>query len=292
MTEILQFLFSGVMIGSIYALIAVAFCMVYNATESINFAQGEFAMLGGMVAAVLFKQTGWSLPVVILLSIVSATLVGMACERLTIAPLKNPKILNIIIILIGVGIFLKNTVMLVWGKFAMDLPSFSGDSPFEVMGATFLPQGLWIVGITAVIIIAIRLFFERTLTGKAMVASATDREVATMVGINVSFMVFLSFAISSAIGAIAGIILTPITLTSYDHGTLLGLKGFCGAILGGLGNIYGAILGGILLGILESFGAGLISSGYKDAIAFFILILLLFVRPTGILGEKISEKKG
>jgi branched-chain amino acid transport system permease protein len=247
-------------------------------------------MIGGMVAAVVFKHTGMSLVIVVPLAIVIATFVGMVCERLTIAPLKNPKVLNLIIITLGIGVSLKNIVMLIWGKFALNLPSFSGENPLRILGATFLPQGIWIVGITAVTILAIRYFFERTLTGKAMIASSTDREVATMVGINVSFMVFLSFVMSSAIGAIAGVILTPITLTSYDHGTLLGLKGFCAAILGGLGNIYGAILGGILLGVLEALGAGLISSGYKDAIAFFILILLLFVRPSGILGEKRVEK--
>jgi branched-chain amino acid transport system permease protein len=290
MAEILQFVFSGVMIGSIYSLIAVGFCMVYNSTEAINFAQGEFTMIGGMVAAIAFKHTGWPLGIIVPLAIASATLVGIICERLTIAPLKNPKILNLIIITLGVGVSLKNIVMLVWGKFPQNLPTFSGEKPIQFLGATFLPQGVWIVGVTCITIIAIRLFFERTLTGKAMIASSLDREVATMVGINVSFMVFLSFVISSAIGAIAGVILTPISLTSYDQGTLLGLKGFCAAILGGLGNIYGAILGGVLLGILEALGAGLISSGYKDAIAFFILILLLFIRPMGILGEKRIQK--
>lgn len=290
MTEILQFIFSGVMVGSIYALIAVGFCMVYNATEAINFAQGEFTMIGGMLAAVIFKHTGMPLWVVVLLAITIATFVGIVCERLTIAPLKNPRVLNLIIITLGIGVALKNLVMLIWGKFALSLPSFSGETPLKILGATFLPQGLWIVVITTLTIIVIRFFFEKTLIGKAMIASSIDREAAMMVGINVNFMVFLSFVMSSAIGAIAGVILTPITLTSYDHGTLLGLKGFCAAILGGLGNIYGAILGGVLLGILESLGAGLISSGYRDAIAFFILILLLFIRPSGIMGEKRIQK--
>ncbi len=247
-------------------------------------------MLGGMMAAVIFRDTGMPLWAVVPLAIVATTLVGMACEQLTIAPLKNPKLLNLLIITLGVGVALKNLVMLVWGKFALDLPAFSRGKPIEVLGATFMPQAIWIVAITAVTIVAMRVFFERTLTGKAMIASSTDREVATMVGINVKFMVFLSFTISSTIGAIAGVILTPMTLTSYDHGTLLGLKGFCEAILGGLGNIYGAILGGILLGILEALGTGLISSGFKDAIAFLVLILVLFLRPTGILGEKGGEK--
>ncbi|MBI2015179.1 MAG: branched-chain amino acid ABC transporter permease [Candidatus Rokubacteria bacterium] len=287
--QLLQFVLSGVMVGSIYALIALGFTMVFNATEAINFAQGEFVMLGGM-SAVAFYGARVPLPLACLLAVLLVTAVGLLFERFTLAPLKRVSVMNLIIITIGGSIFLKGSAMLTWGKDAASLPSFSGDTPIRVLGATLLPQAIWILGTSLVVVAAVRLFFDHAAVGKAMRAVAANRFAATLMGIDVKLMVACSFALSAAVGAVAGIIITPVALTAFDRGTILGLKGFSAAILGGIGSGPGAVLGGLLLGVLEAMGAGFVSSGYKDAIAFLLLILMLLIRPQGLCGARGSRK--
>jgi len=283
-SQVVQYVITGITIGGIYALIALGFSIIYNTTGIINFAQGEFVMLGGMIAVSL-ATAGLPLLWAFLLSVLLVTAVGLLFERLAIHPLKGASIITLIIITIGASIFLKGVAMLIWGKDAVRLPSFSGDKPYHILGATILPQHLWILGITLSVMLLLHLFFEYTILGKAMRASAANRLAASLVGINVRKMAMCSFALSAAIGAVAGIIISPVTFSSYDVGTMLGLKGFCAAIIGGLGSSPGAILGGFLLGILESLGAGFLSSSYKDATAFCILLTVLFLRPRGILGR-------
>jgi branched-chain amino acid transport system permease protein len=283
MPEFLQFLFSGLMVGSVYGLTAVGFCLVYSTTEVINFAQGEFVMLGGMMAASWFSLTGLPLPLALAAAVLATTAVGVAAEALTFGFSRKPQVLNLTIITIGLAIAIKGVAMMVWGKFPKDLPTFSGEVPLVIGGARLAPQALWIVGTSLLVMLAVRLFMERSLTGTAMRAAAADKGTAALMGIPVRGLSTVSFAIAAAVGAVAGVISTPLTLTSFDHGTLIGLKGFCAAIIGGLGNVYGAFLGGIILGLLEAFAAGLGGSGYQDAAAFLILIILLLVRPQGLL---------
>ena len=279
-----QFVLSGLMVGAIYALIALGFTIVYTATEAINFAQGEFVMLGGMTAVALY---GAGLPLALAFagSVLIVTVIALLLERLTLAPMRQVSITNMIIITIGGSIFLKGSAMLFWGKDAAGLPSFSGDTPIRVLGATFLPQALWILGSAAVVVVLVRAFFDYTITGQAMRAVAANRFAATLVGINVKVMTAYSFALAGAVGAVAGVIITPVALTQFDRGTLLGLKGFSAAILGGIGSSPGAVVGGLALGVLESLGGGFISSAYKDAIAFLLLIVMLLVRPQGLMGR-------
>ena len=290
MSELLQFAFSGIMIGSVYGLLAVGFCIVYNATEAINFAQGEFVMFGGMMAAVIFKSWGWPLPLVFFLAVTAALLLGFICEKMTFGLCRDPRVLNLIIVTIGLAIAMKGAVMMIWGKFPKDLPAFSGEKPLSVLGATLMPQAIWIVLISVAVMLFMRFFLEKTTLGTAMRAAAADKIAASLVGIPVRWVSTLSFGIASAIGAVAGVTLTPVTLTSYDHGTMMGLKGFCAAILGGMGNVYGGFLGGIVLGVVEAFSAGWGSSGYREVVAFLCLILILFIRPSGILGETGRER--
>jgi branched-chain amino acid transport system permease protein len=198
--------------------------------------------------------------------------------------------LTLIIITIGVSILLRGGAMLIFGKDTFSLPAFSQGGPIDLGGATLLPQSLWVFGITLLTVLGMKFFFDRTLTGKAMLACACDRKAASLMGIHVDSMVTLSFAFSALVGALGGVILAPITLTAYDVGILLGVKGFAACILGGLGNPFGAVVGGILLGILESLGAGLVSSGYKDAVAFVIMLVLLFWRPSGLFGSARAER--
>jgi branched-chain amino acid transport system permease protein len=288
--DLIQFCFSGITIGATYGLVAVGFNIVFNATGAVNFAQGEFAMLGGMLGAALLTGSGLPLPAVIVLTVLGVTAIGVLLERLAINPARGADILNVIIITIGASILIKGTVMVTLGKNAAGLPAFTGERPIWLLGAAILPQALWIVGVALAIMVGLHLFFARTLTGKAMQAVAIDREAARLVGIDVGRMVMLSFALGAATGAVAGIIVTPMTLTIYDAGTMLGLKGFAAAVAGGLGNTFGGIAGGLLLGLLEALGGGLIASELKDVLAFVLLLFLLFFRPRGLFGQAESER--
>jgi branched-chain amino acid transport system permease protein len=176
--------------------------------------------------------------------------------------------------------------MFLWGKDPYMLPPFGSHQPIQIWGAVLQPQTLWVLGITVLVVAGITFFFKRTLMGKAMTACAYNPMAARLVGINVRKMVLISFGVSAALGAIAGIIITPITLMEYDRGPLLALKGFSAAVLGGLGSPLGSIAAGFLIGLLESLGAGFVSSGYKDAIALFVLLLVLWVKPSGLFGSR------
>jgi branched-chain amino acid transport system permease protein len=288
--QLIQYLLSGLSNGAIYALIGFGFAIIHNATGIINFAQGEFVMLGGMLTVFFLAFFGLPIAPSIMLAILISTIVGITFERLAIRPLKNAKPIRLIIITIGASIFMRGAAMLLWGKDTHALPAFSGNDPLYIAGATILPQHLWIFAITILIIIASRLFFNHSITGKAMRACAYNAQAASLVGIDVKIMVMLSFAVSAAIGSLAGIIIAPLTMTSYDVGIMLGLKGFCAVIIGGMSSGFGTVLGGLLLGLLEALGAGFISASYKDAIAFIILLLILFFRPEGLFGKKETER--
>jgi branched-chain amino acid transport system permease protein len=282
---LLQLVVAGLAQGSIYALVALGFNIIFKTTDAINFAQGEWVMAGGMIAAFLYATVGMPLIALAPLAALSICVLGVVSERLSVYPLRRPTPMLVTLITIGVAIATKALVMLTLGKSPAGLPGFSGGAPIMVAGAAIHPQAIWIVAIMIAVMVATHLFFERTLMGKAMQAVAADREAAAMVGIGVRRIVTWSFALAALVGAIAGIIITPLTLTSFAAGTVLGFKGFSAAMLGGLGNIYGAVVGGLLLGVLESLSAGLISSQYKDAVAFLLLLIVLFLRPAGLLGR-------
>ncbi|MDE2439520.1 MAG: branched-chain amino acid ABC transporter permease [Betaproteobacteria bacterium] len=289
LAQFLQFLFSGVTVGATYALAALGFTLIYNASNVINFAQGEFIMLGGMLA-VYFTQAGLPLPAALLLAILIPAIVGVVVEKLAIEPVKGAETVTLIIITIGASLVIRGLTTVIFGKGTHSLPPFSGDTPIEILGATLLPQSLWVLGITALVVVALWYFFNRTLQGKAMLATSYNRLAAELVGINTSWVLFMSFAMSAALGALGGILITPITLTSYDVGIMLGLKGFVAAVVGGLGNGLGAVIGGLLVGILEAMGAGYISSSYKDAIPFVLILFILFFMPRGLFGGKSTDR--
>ncbi len=289
-SQILQYAVTGISIGSIYGMVAIGFNIIYNATGIINFAQGEFVMLGGMIMVSLTVTLGIPPIVAFFLTIFIVALIGGVFERLAIYPLKNASVLSLIIVTIAGSIVLKGTAMFIWGKESYSLPHFSGENPLSLFGATILPQSFWILGIMLLSVIGLTGFFRFTMVGKAMRACSSNRIAASLVGIETRQMVCFSFILSAALGAIAGIIITPIALVDYNRGFMLALKGFSAAIVGGLGNSTGAVLAGFLIGLLESLGAGLISSAYKDAIALLVLLMILFVRPSGILGNKEAMK--
>src|SRR5512133_457120 len=288
--QLLQYTLSGLSTGAIYALIGIGFSIIYNATGIINFAQGEFVMLGGMLTLLFLETFKLPLWAAIPCAVAASTVAGMLFERLAIRPLRQPTPINLVIITIAGSILIRGLSMLMWGKDTHAIPPFTGEEPIAIGGATILPQHLWILGITLLIIGANKFYFYHTISGKAMRACAYNRRAAGLVGIDVRRMVLFSFVISSAMGAVAGIIVAPLTMVAYDVGGMLGLKGFCAAIIGGMSSGISTVIGGLLLGVLESLGAGLISSSYKDAIAFIVLLVILFIRPQGLFGQAQSER--
>ena len=283
-TAFLQLLVAGIGTGSIYALIALGFNVVFKSTGAMNFAQGEWVVMGGMISALLFAATS-NIGLACVVAVVIVILVGIVSERLVIWPLRRPNTLLITLVSIGLAICTRSLIMLVLGKKPVGYPGFSQVSTLVVGGVAVQTQTLWIIGLTIAFLIAMHLFFERSMLGKALRAAAADRDAAALVGVRVETTVMLSFAIAALAGALAGAIITPLTLSSYDQGAMFGFKGFSAAMLGGVGSLPGAIVGGLALGLLEAFGSFYISSDFKDAIAFTVLLLILFVRPSGLLGR-------
>jgi branched-chain amino acid transport system permease protein len=284
MAEFLQFAFSGLTVGAVYALVAIGFTLIYNASDVVNFAQGEFVMLGGM-ATVFLTLAGVPLPLSALAAVAIVVVIGVALHRLAIEPARGASPVTLIMITIGASIFLRGAAQVVFDKRFHTLPPLFGGDPIRIGGAAILPQSLVVLAGAALIVALLWAFIDRSLLGKAIMATAVNRLAARLVGINTRRIVGFSFAVSAAIGAVAGILVTPITLTSYDVGTLLALKGFAAAMLGGIGSAPGAVVGGVLLGLLEAFSAGYVSSSYKDAVAFLVILLVLFARPRGLLGR-------
>ena len=289
MAELLQFVFSGLTVGAIYALVALGFTLIYNASDIINFAQGEFVMLGGMTT-VFLSLAGVPLPLAALVAIVVTTAVGLALHRLAVAPARGASPVALIMITIGASVFLRGLAQIVFDKRFHSMPALFGADPIQFGGAAILPQSLVVLAGAAIIVVLLWLFVERTLLGKAVIATAANRLAARLVGIDTRRIVDFSFAVSAAIGAIAGILVTPITLTSYDVGTLLALKGFAAAMLGGIGSPLGAVVGGILIGMIEALCAGYLSSSYKDALAFLIILVVLVAMPQGLFGRVKIER--
>ncbi len=289
MPELMQFLLSGVTVGAVYALVALGFTIIYNASDVVNFAQGEFVMLGGMIT-VFAHMAGLPLPLAALIAVAGAALVGVALNKLAIEPARGAPVVSLIIITIGASIFIRGVAQLVFDKQLHRFPAFTGDDPIQVLGATILPQSLWVIAGALAVFAGLWAFFTHTLTGRAVLATANNRLAAQLVGINTNWVMTLSFALSAAIGALAGVLVTPIVNTSYDVGIALALKGFAAAMLGGMGNPKGAFVGGILLGLIEALTAGYISSVYKDAAAFVVILIVLFVLPQGLFGRASTDR--
>lgn len=288
--QILQFLLTGVTVGSTYALVALGFAIIYNASGVVNFAQGEFVMIGAMSAIALSAGNGLPFWLAAICAVLITMLVGIMLQRFAIAPARGASVVTTIIITIGASIFLRGVALLVWGKDIFAMPHFSGETPIHLGNATLLPQNLWVMGGGIVLVGAAHFFFKHTTIGKAILACSCNKTAAQLVGINVGLMLLIAYGASAMLGAMAGILVAPITFTSYDAGIMLAIKGFSAAIMGGFGNPLGAVVGGLLLGLIESLSAGLISSGYKDAIGFIILLLVLFFRPSGLFGKASVER--
>ena len=283
MTDLLQLLFAGLSQGAIYALIAIGFVAIFTVSGVINLAQWEFAALAGLVA-ISARASGLPLPVAALVAVATVAVVAVVMERLTIAPVKAMTTLVSLILTLGVSTALKALMLLVYGPNAEGLEAIT-PGVVTVAGVSIRYQDLWILLVAAIVSAAVYWFYDRTLTGKALRACAEQPVAARLVGISLSRASLISFLIAGVVGALAGVLASPVYFTSWESGLALGLKGFVAATLGGLVSVRGAVLGGLVLGVLETLTAGYISTGLRDAVAFLLLIVVLVVRPAGIFGR-------
>jgi branched-chain amino acid transport system permease protein len=290
--QLLQYLVTGLTTGSIYALLALGFVAIYNVTGIINFAQGESAMLGAMLIVTFHGQVGLPLLPSFLLAVLLTAGSGVLLHRLAIVPARGASTVTLIIITIGASIAIRGVALLVWGTDSYTLPPFGSSEPIRMWNTVIRPQSLWVFAVTFICVGLLYLFFKHTLLGKAIRACAVNRLAAQLMGIRPERMSSFAFALGAALGAIAGAVIAPITYATYDMGTMLALKGFVAAIMGGLSSSPGAVLGGLLLGILEVAGVGVFSSGAKDAIAFAVLLLILFINPKGLTGSLREVRAG
>jgi branched-chain amino acid transport system permease protein len=302
----LQQLINGVVLGSVYALVALGYTMVYGIMELINFAHGEVVMIGAMVAlSVIQLLTGSPLPgsLIVLLGLLTAMpacmALGFTIERVAYRPLRHAPRLAPLITAIGISIILQQAAALIWGRSYIAFPSVLEVTSINIGGAIITSLQIFIVALSGLIMIGLLLLVQKTKLGRAMRATAQNPQVAGLMGVNINQIISITFVLGAALGAVAGVMVAAYySIAHYYMGFLLGLKAFTAAVLGGIGNIAGAMLGGFALGIIESLGAGYIGgltggflgSHYQDVFAFFVLILVLIFRPSGLLGERVGER--
>ena len=294
MVEFLVNLVNGLSLGSVYAIIALGYTMVYGIAKMLNFAHGDVIMIGAYTAYVGLRSLNLPAPAAILGSMMICTLLGMLIERAAYKPLRQATSLAVLITAIGVSYFLQNVAQLIWGATPINYPSEFITLPgLSLLGGQLNIEGSTLVTILtgAVVMVGLSLFINRTKMGKAMRCVSEDRGAAELMGINVNRTIAVTFAIGSALAAVAGVLLwAKVYKLEPTTGALPGIKAFTAAVLGGIGSIPGAMLGGVLLGLIEIFGRAYVSTALSDAIVFSVLIIVLLVRPTGLLGKPVREK--
>jgi branched-chain amino acid transport system permease protein len=279
-----QYVLAGIVAGAIYALIAAGFVLIYQVTGLINFAQGEFAMIGAMTAASL-AATGMPPLAAAGLAVLAAALVGALCYLLAIRPARAATGVTLIFITLGLDVALRGAGLFVWGTNPYALQAFSRGRALTILGGVLQPQALWILGTDLLVFAALYLFFRYTYAGTAVRAAVANPPIASTFGIPLRTFAFWSFIAAAAIGGVGGVMVAPITQATYDMGLTLGLAGFVAAVLGGLDSLPGALLGGFVLGIVQKVAGGLLSTGWEEGIGFLILVLVLVLRPQGLLGR-------
>jgi branched-chain amino acid transport system permease protein len=286
--QIWQYVLAGIAAGAIYALIAAGFVLIYQVTGLINFAQGEFAMIGAMTASAL--ATG-GMPVLEAagIAVVAAAVTGALCYLLAIRPARASTGVTLIFITLGLDVALRGLGLLVWGTNPLSLPAFSGGASVSVFGGVLSPQSMWVLLTDLLVFAALYLFFRHTYAGTAVRAAVANPPIASTFGIPLRTFAFWSFVAAAAIGGLGGVVVAPITSATYDMGLTLGLAGFVAAVLGGLDSLPGALVGGFVLGIIEKLAGGLISTGWEQGVGFLILVLVLVLRPQGLLGRAVRR---
>ncbi len=289
-SQLIQFAITGLTVGAIYALVGLGFNIIFNSTDVINFAQGEFVMLGGVLSALAIGQWHWPLWVAIAFTVGAVGLLGAVIDIGAVSRVRSGSVMTIVIITLGVSVVIKTATLLWVGPDPLYFDPFTAGPPLRFFGAVVQIQALWVLGIGALAMALLGLFFTRSSLGREMLACAIDREAAQLVGIDVRRMVRISFILSGALGALAGVLITPITNATYDQGFSLALKGFAASALGGFGRSGSAIVGGLALGLIEAASVAVLPSGWKDSIALALLILVLTIRPAGLLGGRAERR--
>jgi branched-chain amino acid transport system permease protein len=289
MSTWIQYIVTGVTMGSIYALIGLGYVTIYRTSHVVNMAQGSFVMLGAFFAYSLLSEAGLPYWASIILSIVAVAAISVGMYVLVLKRIMKSSLVNMILATVGLSLLFESLILLKWGGYTKPTPPFTGDKLLRVGDIRIAVQSLWVIGLMAVIFVALYLLGSRTRVGKQMTATATNPKAARKSGISTQRMIILAFVISSAIGAIGGLAINSVIPLTYQSGAIWGLTGFVAAILGGWGSSGGAVLGGLLLGIIQSIFAGILPAGWQDAIAFLILILILYFRPQGLLGTTMTE---
>lgn len=291
MSLYLQFLVSGLSVGCVYGLVAIGFSVIYNSSGIVNFAQGVFVMLGGTLTYVFYARFGMPLWIAILASIVLCAVIGMTFEVLIIKPLwkRHTSLFIMMLATLALGVIAENVVLHTVGDEAYSFPAFSSGTPLRIFGTSIALQTFWMGGISILLVALLNMLYRNTLIGKAMRACAVDRSVAPLLGIKVDRILTYSFGLSAALGAIGGVLITPAQYTAYYIGMTYSVMGFIAAIIGGLGNPTGAFMGGIILGVLQSFAILFFDAGYKDVIAFSILLVFLLIKPSGLFSSYVED---
>lgn len=288
---IVQTLVSGIAYGSIYGLVALGFVTVYRTSGVINFTQGDFVMVGAMMSYFLWKAWGLPYPLACGVAVLAVVVLSLLIYYIVIRPLGRASPIMIIMATLGASIVVEMFALLAWTSYPIFGPAFTSDTPMEVNGVIIQGQELWVMGIAAVLVGGLFYLNNRTRLGKSMTATATDPLGANLVGIRTGGTIRWAFVISAFIGAVGGIAISPLLPMAFNTGMALSLKGFIGAVLGGWGKPSGAFVGGLLIGVLETLAGGLFLAGYRDAVAFGILLIVLYFRPRGLLGSDLVESE-
>ncbi len=286
-TQLMQSLVTGVGVGLIYGLVGIGFCVIYNASGIVNFAQGVFVMLGGMFCHTAMTRLGVPLILAAVISVPLVAIVGVLIDRFVVRPMwdRNATLFAIILATLATQIMIERITILTLGDQPRTIPEFTAGGPMKIGGIAIGYQLFWILGTAALMILLLWLFFTRTVTGRALRACAQNREAAALLGIPVSRMLMISFALSAALGAVAGILVTPTQYTAFNVGTPFGVNGFIAAIIGGFGHAGGALAGGLLLGLAQALAIVIFGAGFKNVAALSLLLLVLLVFPSGLFGK-------
>lgn len=286
MSQFLQIVLSGLAVGAVYSLIAIGFTVVYNAMRVVNFANGEFVMMGGLIGAALLEYQGWPLAVAIPASVASVVALALVMELTGMRLARRKTVLNFAMITIGFGVLYRGLMQVLVGRDILFMPAFGLIPDLRVSGVFLGAQSIWSILVLLLAAGGLHVMFAKTRLGKAMRAASQNPRAAALCGIDPRLMAALAFAIAGAAGGLAGALVTPQGAAFYDFGLVYGIKGFAAAILGGIGNPMGAVVGGIVIGVIESLSAGYLASGYKDAVALLILLGFLLAMPHGLFGRR------
>jgi branched-chain amino acid transport system permease protein len=290
MTQWIQYLITGITMGSVYALIALGFVTIYRSSRIVNMAQGSFVMFGGLFTFSMYMEVGlpyWAAGIV---GVVLVALLSVVMYRVVLKPMLKVSLVSMILLTIGLMLLFENLSLVKYGGYTKTLPGFTGQGTFGIHGVFVQWQAVWMIGIMVLCLVALYFLNNHTLVGKRMTAAATNPIAASLSGVNVSRMIMVSFAISGTIGALAGIAVSNyVGGLTYATGSLYGMYGFLAAILGGWGSSTGAVVGGLFLGLAQSVATGLVPAGYRDVPAFVLLLIILHFRPQGLLGVSVPE---